>query len=78
MYREAVGSLMYLSSCMQPDLSFVLSKLWQQFKEATLEHYRKNNQETKHCGTVKVAHGDSGLAAEVTDRRSTTWLSKSE
>lgn len=54
MYREAVSSLMYLSSCMQPDLSFVLSKLWQQFKEATLEHYRKNNQETKHCGTGKV------------------------
>lgn len=38
-YREAVGSLIYLSTCTRPDLSFVLSKLSQHFDNPTEEHW---------------------------------------
>lgn len=38
-FREAVGSLIYLSTCTPPDISFVVSKLSQHFAEPTLEHW---------------------------------------
>ena len=38
-YREAVGSLIYLTSCTRPDLSFVVSKLSQYFSEPTEEQW---------------------------------------
>ena len=34
-YREAVGSLIYLTVCTRPDLSFIVSKLSQYFTEPT-------------------------------------------
>lgn len=34
-YREAVGSLIYVTVCTRPDLSFVVSKLSQYFTEPT-------------------------------------------
>lgn len=37
MYREAVGSLIYLTTCTRPDLSFVVSRLSQYFAEPTEE-----------------------------------------
>ena len=39
MYREAVGSLIYLTTCTRPDLSFVISKLSQYFAEPTEEQW---------------------------------------
>lgn len=38
-YREAVGSLIYLTVCTRPDLSFVVSKLSQYFTEPTEQHF---------------------------------------
>uniref|UniRef100_G3N717 Scavenger receptor class B member 1 n=1 Tax=Gasterosteus aculeatus TaxID=69293 RepID=G3N717_GASAC len=39
MYREAVGSLIYLTVCTRPDLSFVVSRLSQFFAEPTEEQW---------------------------------------
>lgn len=36
-YREAVGSLIYLTTCTRPGLSFIVSKLSQYFSEPTEE-----------------------------------------
>ena len=38
-FREAVGSLIYLSTCTRPDISFVVSRLSQHFAEPTIEHW---------------------------------------
>ncbi len=38
-YREAVGSLVYLSTCTRPDLSYVVSKLSQYLSEPTIEQW---------------------------------------
>ena len=38
-YREAVGSLIYPSTCTRPDLSFTVSKLSQHFAEPSEEHW---------------------------------------
>ena len=38
-YREAVGSLIYLTTCTRPDLCFVVSKLSQHFADPTDEHW---------------------------------------
>lgn len=39
-YRGAVGSLIYLSTCTRPDISFVVSKVSQYFAEPTVEHWK--------------------------------------
>ena len=39
MYREAVGSLIYLTTCTRPDLSFVVSRLSQYLAEPTEEQW---------------------------------------
>ena len=39
-YREAVGSLLYLSTCTRPDLSYVVSELSRHFPEPTDEHWK--------------------------------------
>lgn len=46
-FREAVGSLIYLSTCTRPDISFVVSKLSQHFAEPTLEHWNYSCQAIK-------------------------------
>ena len=38
-YREAVGSLIYLSTCTRPDITFVVSKLSQHFAQPSVEHW---------------------------------------
>ena len=38
-YREAVGSLIYLTVCTRPDLRFIVSKLSQYFTEPTEQHF---------------------------------------
>lgn len=40
-FREAVGSLVYLSTCTRPDISFVVCKLTQYFAEPTREHWNQ-------------------------------------
>ena len=88
MYREAVGSLIYLATCTRPDLSFVVSKLSQHFAEPSEEHwgtvkhvfrYLKGTTDRGLCfkkdDTDKlglIVHSDADWASEVTDRRSTT------
>lgn len=88
MYREAVGSLIYLATCTRPDLSFVVSKLSQHFAEPSEEHwstvkhvfrYLKGTTDRGLCfkkddaGKLGlIVHSDADWASEVTDRRSTT------
>ena len=40
LYREIVGSLIYLSSCTRPDLAFVLTKLSQCLENPTEAHFK--------------------------------------
>ena len=84
-YREAVGSLIYLTVCTRPDLSFIVSKLSQYFSEPTDEQwvtvkhvlrYLKGtlNKELcyKKCEALGIqAYSDADWAAS-DDRRSTT------
>lgn len=87
-YREAVGSLIYLSTCTRPDLSFVVSKLSQHFAEPTEEHwstvkhvfrYLKGTTEKELCfkgsNTERLGlrvYCDADWASDLTDRHSTT------
>ena len=87
MYREAVGSLIYLTVCTRPDLSFVVSKLSQYFNEPTVEHfctvkhvlrYLRGTSDKKLCYRKSdenlglQAYSDADWAGDVKDRRSTT------
>lgn len=88
MYREAVGSLIYLATCTRPDLSFIVSKLSQYFSEPTEEQwvtvkhvlrYLKGTSNKELCFRRDegeklglVAYSDADWAADTTDRRSTT------
>lgn len=38
-YREAIGSLVYLSTCTRPDISWVVNKLSQYNQNPTIEHW---------------------------------------
>lgn len=87
-YREAVGSLIYLTTCTRPDLSFVVSRLSQYFAEPTEEQwvtvkhvlrYLKGTAEKGLCfrrnDSEKLglqAYSDADWAADTSDRRSTT------
>lgn len=86
-YREAVGSLIYLTVCTRPDLSFVVSKLSQYFAEpteqqwGTVKHvlrYLKATCNKKLCfrkseENLRIqAYSDADWAADVNDRRSTS------
>lgn len=88
MYREAVGSLIYLTTCTRPDLSFVVSRLSQFFAEPTEEQwvtvkhvlrYLKGTAEKglsfrrNNCEKLGIqAYSDADWAADTCDRRSTT------
>ena len=39
-YREAIGSLIYLSTCTRPDISWVVNKLSQYNQNPTVEHWK--------------------------------------
>lgn len=85
-YREAVGSLIYLSTCTRPDISFVVSKLSQHFDDPTEEHwstvkhvfrYLKGTAEQSLCfkrnDTSKLGlkvYSDADWASERADRHS--------
>lgn len=86
-YREAVGSLIYLTVCTRPDLSFVVSKLSQYFTEPTeqqwgsVKHvlrYLKGTSNKKLCYRKSdenlgiQAYSDADWAADFNDRRSTS------
>lgn len=88
MYREAVGSLIYLATCTRPGLSFVVSRLSQYFAEPTEEQwvtvkhtmrYLKGTSEKGLCFTRNnseklgiPAYSDADWGSDVGDRRSTT------
>ena len=87
MYREAVGSLIYLTTCTRPDLSFVVSRLSQYLAEPTEEQwvtvkhvlrYLKGTADkglTFRRSTENLgikAYSDADWAADTSDRRSTT------
>lgn len=88
MYREAVGSLIYLTTCTRPDLSFVVSRLSQYFAEPTEEQWVTVKHVLRYLkGTVEKglsfrrndceklgiqAYSDADWAADTSDRRSTT------
>lgn len=85
-YRSALGSLIYLSVCTRPDISFVVSKLSQYVDDPTKEHwntvehvfrYLKGTAEQifylKRNDTSKLGltvHSDADWASDKTDRRS--------
>lgn len=86
-YREAVGSLIYLTTCTRPDLCFVVSKLSQHLADPTDEHwvtvkhvlrYLKGNADKKLCfrksteGLGLQAYSDADWASDTKDRQSTT------
>jgi len=85
-YREAVGSLIYLSTCTRPDINFVISRLSQYFAKPTEEHwntvkqvfrYLKGTAEQDLCfkktGPLGLrVYSDADWASDVTDRRSTS------
>lgn len=87
MYREAVGSLIYLTTCTRPDLSFVVSRLSQYLAEPTEEQWvtvkhvlrylkgTANKGLTFRRSTENLgikAYSDADWAADASDRRSTT------
>ena len=87
-YREAVGSLVYLATCTRPDLSFVVSKLSQHLAEPSEEHWNTVKHVFRYLrGTTDrglcfkkdhkndlglIVHSDADWASDATDRRSTT------
>lgn len=86
-YREAVGSLIYLTTCTRPDICFVVNKLSQHFADPTDEHwvtvkhvlrYLRGTADKQLCftksqGSLGIqAYSDADWAADVSDRRSTT------
>lgn len=86
-YREAVGSLIYLTLCTRPDLSYVVSKLSQYFSGPTEEQwttvkhvlkYLKCTNDKMLCyrkcdeGLRMVAYSDADWAGDTNDRRSTS------
>ena len=88
-YREAVGSLIYQTSCTRPDLSSVVSKLSQYFSEPTekqwttvkhvLKYMKGTNDKMLFCrkcdeGLRLLAYSDADWAGDTTDQRSTTGL----
>lgn len=38
-YREAIGSLIYLTTCTQPDITWIVNKLAQHNQNPTIEHW---------------------------------------
>lgn len=85
-YREAVGSLIYLTSCTRPDLSFVVGKLSQHFSEPTDEQWttvkrvlkclKSTNDKMlcyRECDWLRLfAYSDADWVGDATDQRSTT------
>ncbi|KAL2087987.1 hypothetical protein ACEWY4_016815 [Coilia grayii] len=85
-YREVVGSLIYLTSCTRPDMSYVVSKLSQYFSEpteqqwTTVKHvlkYLKGTDEMlcyRKCVEVLrlAAYSYADWAGDANDRRSTS------
>ena len=87
MYREAVGSLIYLTTCTRPDLSFVVSRLSHYLAEPTEEQWVTVKHVLRYLkGTADKgltfrrstehlgikAYSDADWAADTIDRRSTT------
>ena len=85
-YREAVGSLLYLTTCTRPDLSFIVGKLSQYFSRPSLEQwttvkhvlrYLKGTSDKQLCYTKGeelglIAYSDANWAEDASDRRSTS------
>lgn len=88
MYREAVGSLIYLTTCTRPDRSFVVSRLSQYLAKPTEEQWVTVKHVFRYLkGTADKgltfrrndtenlglqAYSDADWAADASDRRSTT------
>lgn len=87
MEKLFLGSLIYLTSCTRPDLSYVVSKLSQYFNEPTEEQwttvkhvlkYLKGTNDKMLCyrkcdeGLRLVAYSDADWAGDANDRRSTS------
>ena len=83
-YREAVGSLISLTTCTRPDLCFVVMKLSQHFADPTDEHLVTVKHVFHHLrGTADKqlcfrksreslglrAYSDADWAADTSDRR---------
>ena len=73
-YREAVGSLIYLTSCTRPDLSFA-EEQWTTVKHV-LKYLKGTNDKMlcyKKCDGLRLfAYSDADWAGDATDRPSTT------
>ncbi len=86
-YRETVGSLIYLTVCTRPDLSFIVSKLSQYFNVPTDQHfgtikhvlrYLRGTSDKKLCYRKRDenlgihAYSDANWAGDVDDGQRTT------
>lgn len=86
-YREIVGSLIYVTTCTRPDLSWTISKLSQHFSQPSVQHmitakhvlrYLKGTANFELCyrkckEKLKLeAYSDASWASDQIDRKSTT------
>lgn len=70
-YREAVGSLIYLTICARPDLSFVVSKFSQYFARPTEQQWSTMKHVLRYLKGRAWVYRRVDWAADE-DRRSTT------
>ena len=88
-YREAVGSLIYLSTCTRPDITFVFSKLSQHIAEPNEENmfsdtskvHQNRSYASKWNETEKLGlrvYSDADWSSDVTDRCSTSGYCASQ
>lgn len=87
MYREVVGSLIYIMTCTRPDLCWIVSRLSQHLSEPNENHWLTDKHVLRYLkGTIHhklcyrkcetdlklTAYSDSDWVADLSDRRSTT------
>lgn len=84
LYQELVGSLLYLSTCTRPDISFAVGQLSRHMAAPTEEHLAAAKTVLRYLkGTANLAlfygaeqtllgYSDADFAADVDTRRSTT------
>ncbi len=83
-YKSAIGSLIYLSKCTRPEISFAVNKASRKCEQPTISDWNKVINILKYINSTKdykikydgkgelVAYTDSDFAGDKTDRKSTS------